>query len=120
MSVVEPSSPNVVFATHASGSWGCGAVWGNHWLQWKWEGYWSFQQIAVREMVQIVAACAIWGRCWENLSVVVECDNMSVVQVLSSLSSRDPTLMHLLRYFLALYNIQLRAVHVLGGKQFYC
>jgi len=40
---------------------------------------------------------------------------MAVVQVITALSSRDPTIMHLLRcmhYFLALSNIHIWAVHI--------
>jgi len=42
---------------------------------------------------------------------------MAVVQVITSLTSRDELLMHLLRllyFYLALYSIRLRAVHVPG------
>ena len=42
---------------------------------------------------------------------------MAVVQVLTSLTSRDPAIMHLLRclyYYLALHNIQLKAEHIPG------
>ena len=58
----------------------------------------------------MVAACAIWGKQWQNKRVLVWCDNMEVVQVLSSLSSREPGIMHLLRclhHYLALHNIHL-------------
>ena len=45
------------------------------------------------------------------------CDNMAVVQVITALTSKDPTIMHLLRflfYNLALHNIYIRAEHVPG------
>ncbi len=72
-------SPEVVFASGASGGWGCGAVWEAEWLQWQWEDDWVQQQIAVKELVLIVAACAVWGPQWANKSVLVKCDNMAVV-----------------------------------------
>ena len=56
----------------------------------------------------------LMGKQWQYKRVCVKCDNMSVVQVIAGLSSRDPLLMHLLRllyFYLALYNIQLRAEH---------
>ena len=62
-------------------------------------------------------ACALWGKQWQGKLVLVKCDNMSVVQVIAGLSSRDPLLMHLLRllyFFMALYSIQLRAEHIPG------
>jgi hypothetical protein len=107
----------ITFASDASGHWGCGAAWGDQWLQWQWEGEWVERQIAIKEMVPVVVACAIWGKAWEYRTVRVQCDNMAVVQVLNSLTSRDPTLMHLLRclhYYLALFNIHLRAEHIPG------
>ena len=108
-------SPEVSFSSDASGSWGCGAIWGSHWLQWQWSGQWAAQHITVKELVPIVLACAVWGRCWRYQHVLVWCDNMAVVHVLHSLTSRDPAIMHLLRclyYYLALYNIHLEAKHV--------
>lgn len=90
-------TPDVTMFSDASGRWGCGAIWDGHWLQWEWEGSWTDQQIMVKELVPIVAACAIWGRAWQNKHVLFMCDNMAVVQVITGLSSRDPTIMHLLR-----------------------
>ena len=51
------------------------------------EGDWADQQIAIKELVPIVAACAVWGTQWANKVVLVRCDNMAVVQVLTSLTS---------------------------------
>ncbi len=42
---------------------------------------------------------------------------MAVVQVITSLSSKEPTIMHLLRallFYMALFNIQIRAEHIPG------
>ena len=68
-------------------------------------------------LAPIVVECASWGKQWENKHVVVTCDNMAVVQVITALTSKDPTIMHLLRclfYYLALHNIYIRAEHVPG------
>lgn len=48
------TEPDVVIFTDASGNWGCGASWGNAWMQWEWEGDWVSQQIAIKELVPIV------------------------------------------------------------------
>lgn len=77
-------SPDVSFSSDASGSWGCGAIWGQHWLQWQWSGQWSAQHITVKELVPIVLACVVWGRCWRYQHMLVWCDNMAVVHVLNS------------------------------------
>ena len=78
--VNKAASPNVVFSSDASGNWGCGAIWGQHWLQWQWPSQWSAQHIAVKELVPIVLACALWGRSWQYRHVLVWCDNMAIVQ----------------------------------------
>lgn len=58
--------------------------------------------------------CCLGARLGQQL---VKCDNnMSVVQVIRSLPSRDPTIMYLLHclyYFPALHQIQLKAEHIL-------
>lgn len=49
--------------------------------------------------------CSLWGRSRQFQHVLVSCDNMTIIQVLHYLTSRDPAIMHLLRwlhYFLAL------------------
>ena len=76
---------------------GSGAIWGNRWLQWEWEGTWADHQIAIKELIPIVVTCAVWDHQWQNKQVLVMSDNMAVVEVISALSSRDSTIMHLLR-----------------------
>lgn len=63
------ASLEVTFSSDASGSWGCGAVWGQHWLQWQWAGKWSIQHIMVKGLVSIVLACAVWGESWQYQNV---------------------------------------------------
>jgi hypothetical protein len=118
MHAVDRLSPlDLVLTMDASGTWGCGAVWGHHWLQWQWDSAWLAHQIAAKELVPIILAVAVWGGQWRCKSVLVRCDNMAVVQVINALSCRDPTLMHLLRclyYYCALFSIHIRAEHIPG------
>ena len=54
------------FFTDASGSWGCGAVWGNKWIQCPWNSSWTAESIVVKELLPIVTprrACAKQGLC---------------------------------------------------------
>ena len=46
-----------------------------------------------------MTAAALWGRYWSGKRVHFYCDNMAVVAVMKSGTSRDPGLMHLLRCF---------------------
>ena len=92
----ESQLPEIVFASDASGKWGCRASWKESWLQLPWTEEWAPVSIAAKELIPIVLACAVWGEQWQGKHVLVWCDNMAVVQVIAGLSSRDPLLMHLL------------------------
>ena len=86
------------FTSDASGSWGCGAVSDSaSWFQVEWPSSWQHRHIAVKEMVPVVIAIAIWGKLWQSSTVQVFSDNMSVVCALTGGVARDPLLMHLLR-----------------------
>lgn len=113
------AEPSVVFYTDASGSWGCGAIWGSQWLQGQWPSEWAETSIMVKELVPIVCAAAMWGPTWVGQHVLCFCDNMSVVAALNKGSSKEPSgiVMHLLRtltFFAATFGFVLRAQHVAG------
>ena len=55
--------------------------------------------IAAKELVPIVGVAAIWGNRWTRSRTCFKSDNMAVVEVLRSHTSRDGLLMHLLRCF---------------------
>ena len=84
-------------ASDASGHWGCGAWSGDEWFQWQWSATTGPLQIAVKEMIPVVLGCAIWGHAWAGCRIIWRCDNQAVVACLGSRTSRDPTLMHLIR-----------------------
>ena len=103
--------------TDASGTWGCGAPWGKHWFQWKWEGPSQEWLIAQKELLPILFAMEVWGREWQGQRGECHCDNAAVVAVVSTGRSKDKVLMHLLRYmfFVAAWlHLHLHAVHVPG------
>ena len=103
----------------ASGSWGCGAFVSttNDWFQFKWPNVWLEASIAVKEMFPVVVSAALWGGRWFGASIQFVCDNLSVVQALSSGRMRDTHLMHLLRclFFLsAHFGFTHTAAHIPG------
>ena len=62
VSVWPPPNPSMTCFTDASGSWGCGAVLGNHpfhWFQLAWPTNWSSHHIAAKELVPVVIATTI-------------------------------------------------------------
>ena len=110
--------PSHTVTADASGSWGCGAVSDSgKYFQLQWPESWLQVNIAVKEMVPVVVAAAIWGQEWQDQTVLVKSDNMAVVEALSKGAARDPLLMHLIRclhFFSAKHNITLKASHIVG------
>ena len=110
--------------TDASGSFGCGAVWGVEWLQVEWPTAYMVrdralreESITLKELVPVVLACAVWGRQWSDCMVVVHCDNEGAVAAINSGYSRVAPIMHLLRclfFIRARRGVAVKAVHIPG------
>ena len=119
-SMIPPQGPPThIFASDASGGWGCGAVWGCDWFQLQWPGAWSLVNIAVKELVPIVAAVALWGKHWRGSRVRALCDNMAVVAGINLGRVRDKKVMHLLRclhFYCAEFGVSLTASHLPGSR----
>jgi len=90
-----PTEPDAVLWSDASGSWGCGAYSGVQWFQCKWSDTWQPFAIAVKELLPIAIACGLWGHLWKHKTILAKCDNMGVVHILHSRTSKDPVIMHL-------------------------
>ena len=88
-------APQILFYTDASGNWGCGAIWGKRWIQYPWQSTWLQKSIAVKELLPIVLACALWGPLWAHKHVEVQCDNAAVVDILRAKTSKCKDIMHL-------------------------
>lgn len=120
MEVHAPSwNPTVDFSSDASGSWGCRAVWSNYWIQAPWREAWQSVGITAQELLLIVIACALWGQYWAHCQVQAWCNNVAVVHILDTLTSKDPTVMHLLRclhFICAHFDIALWARHIRGRE----
>ena len=56
----------ILITSDASGNWGCGAAWGRQWIQYKWDTQWLDFNIAAKELLPIVPACANWVRQWRH------------------------------------------------------
>lgn len=92
--------PTLHVYSDAAGSWGCGAiVHSQGWFQVRWPEAWSLIDIAVKEMVPVVIAAALWGRYWQGKHICFHSDNEAVVATLRSGTAKVPLLMHLLRCF---------------------
>ena len=114
-----PESPGVEFWSDASGSWGCGAVWGPNWFQVEWSQWPEFGEasIAAKELLPILVAMALWGRAWRGQVVLCHCDNQAVVAAIKGGYCKDTVMAHMLRclfYVEARWNTKLMAKHIPG------
>lgn len=111
------ASPDHTFYTDASGTWGCGATEPPQWFHLQWPPAWSCFPITTKELLPIIVAVAVWGRRWAKKHILCRCDNMAVVHILHTHSSKDHVISFLLRslhFFLAHWDIQLMASHIPG------
>ena len=78
----------------------------------------STVSIAVKEMIPVIIATALWGSHWSQYRVNTLSDNISVVSAITSRTSRDlPHMAHLLRClfsFEAHYDCELTSDHIPG------
>ena len=72
--------------------------------------------ITAKELVPIVMAIAMWGAEWQASTVLIRSDNYAVVSSLSSGSAKDVTLMHILHFYLAQFDIRVVTRHIAGAE----
>ena len=118
MSSSRPPAPSATLTSDASGTWGCGAFYGDQWFQLAWPDEATAQQpITLKELAPIVLALGIWGTSWRSQVVRCLCDNSAVVCILQSRTSRNNEVMHLLRclhFYEAYYECKLVGEHIPG------
>ena len=115
------SSVDLQLFTDASFS-GCGAFFNGQWFSSAWPCDISDHHISTLELFTIYAALLTWGSNLRNLQILVFTDNESIVQVWESGSSKDESIMKLVRllFFLSVdLNISLSLRHVPGHLNVY-
>ena len=111
------ANPQISVTSDASGTWGYGAYEGDKWLQFEWPTTMEASHISVREMIPVVMAAALWGQYWTGKSVRFFSNNSAVVALINSGSSRENSLMHLMRcltFIMAKYNFVVSGAHIRG------
>ena len=96
---------------------GLGAIFGHHIYSLPIPIGYNDYTIVHLEILNIVVALKLWGESWQDQVIEIMCDNMAVVEVLTSGRARDPTLATCARniwLLTALFNIQLLVKHVPG------
>ena len=110
------SSNTIKLYTDASG-FGFAAVYGGCWFQGRFPDNWKHVNIAIKELLPIVLAVKVWGSKWSNSRLLFLSDNMSVVHIINSLTSRDHVLMDLVRELVIdtmTHNIDFHSKHIPG------
>ncbi|XP_033736378.1 uncharacterized protein LOC117324568 [Pecten maximus] len=96
---------------------GMGGFFGTHWFCQEFSPEWLTFPITVREFLPIVIAIEIWHDKLRNKRIQFFSDNMAVVYIINKHTSKNPSLMKLMRRFMVnvlKYNILFQAVHVPG------
>ena len=96
---------------------GFAAIYGTRWCQGRFPPSWSHTNIAVKELLPIVLAVQFWGPIMANSRMLFMCDNMSIVAVINSRTSKDRSIMDLLRKVAIAtmsHNIHFAAKHIPG------
>ena len=102
------SSTKLKLFSDASGSLGYAAVLGSLWFANAWLDDHMHYQIAIKELFPIVIALELWGKKIGNHKIVFYSDNMAVVEIINKQSSKDKTIMRLVRRLVLIalkYNI---------------
>ena len=103
----------------AAGSLGFAAIFGSKWFCDRWPHALHSTHITVKELFPIVLLVELWGPYFENRRILFFCDNAAVVDVINKQSSRDPTVMILVRRFVLSslrHNFLFRARHIPGAQ----
>ena len=96
---------------------GFAAIYSTHWFQGRFAPSWLHTNIAVKELLPIVLAVQLWGPIMANSRMLFMCDNMSIVAVINSRTSKDQSIMDLLRKLAIAtmsHNFHFAAKHIPG------
>ncbi len=100
----------------ASGK-GFASVFGHKWFTGAFPDFWLGKSIAVKELTPIYLSFIYWIQYFANQKICFLVDNMSVVHILKSKTSKDPILMGMIRIMVTvsmLHNVLFSAVHIPG------
>lgn len=111
------SSDVLKFYTDAAQSLGYGIIFNRKWAYGEWPDRWKNKNIAILELFPIVLGLALWHDELANKKILFYTDNESVVQVINNQTSKDQSLLSLVRFLVLTclkHNILFRARHIRG------
>lgn len=103
--------------TDASGTLGYGAFLDTEWFYGAWPDVWVSYNITLLELFPIMAALSLWGEQLANKRILLHTDNMALVHILNTQTSREGKIMMLVRKLVVTcmrHNIHFKAQHVPG------
>lgn len=83
--------------TDASGTIGWGAYLHGKWCQGRWPHVWLQYSIAFKEIFPIMVACAVFRDEFKNKRILLHTDNMSVLAIVNTKTSKCPLIMRIVR-----------------------
>lgn len=111
----------------SAASTGFGIYFKGHWAHAVWPDNWHIKGITANitalELFPILVALCIWGSSFKNKKIRFNCDNMAVVEIINSMSSKSDHVMVILRHitvFCLKNNILIKAEHVPGARNTLC
>jgi hypothetical protein len=100
---------------------GCGIYFNGRWAFMQWPQQWKdtdiLKDITFLEIIPIALACFLWSEHFRSMRIQFSCDNMAVVHILNSKSSKSNRVMALVRQIVLWslkFDFQLNAVHISG------
>ena len=113
--------------TDSAAAHGFGIYFKGHWTYAKWPLQWYTSgitdDITTLELFPILVALHVWGDKLKNKKIRFMCDNMAVVNILNSMTSKSGNVMTLVRRITLLcleYNMVIKANHIQGVKNNLC
>ena len=111
------SQHSLHFYTDSSSTIGFGGYFGNRWFSGRWSHQSMKYNIALLELYPICVAIKLWGPALANKCIHLNSDNMAVVHILNSSTSKDPLIMSLLRILILdcmNFNLFIQSQHIPG------
>ena len=93
---------------------GFGGYLGNHYFHGTWPKHWGKYYITVKELFHIVLSLELWSLQLQNKCIVFHTDNEAVVHVINKQTSKDKSLMSLVRRLVTHFNILFQVQHIQG------
>ena len=99
---------------------GFGAICGTHWMYHSWDESFILSQepsIEFLELFAVTAGLMAWIHEYKNMSILIHCDNQSVVHMVNKTATSCPHCMTLIRIVVfqgLIHNVKINAVYVPG------